>query len=144
MACSDCKDTKPLLGRRQTLLPKPKAPQGTPLEPQPISSGNFDQARNGLMIDWGAVLRTDNETRYVVRQCMVQAPRLTCLAPRCVLTYYRDSIRYAAVMLYHKHRVAYAVRNKRTEIPMRYRTGEPSPMTTRSAFLELVKLKIRR
>jgi len=83
--------------------------------------------------------------KLVVRLGAVEPPGgIDCVRFSCLWKYLLKSLRYVLVSLYHKHRIAYAMSHRDKDIPIRYRTGEPSPDSIWEAVKAILRLKVRR
>lgn len=75
-------------------------------------------------------------------------PALRCGKLKCLLGYLVRLIVYffavPFIILYHKERHIYVYKHRDDNIPMKYRTGKPSPSGIFDSLIEIIKIKIRR
>jgi len=81
----------------------------------------------------------------VSRSISIQPPPPPrCIKFGCMWEYYKQAVLVLLLGSYHRKRVAYSEAHRHKTIPIRYRTGEPSPETIFKAILANIKLTIRR
>ena len=79
--------------------------------------------------------------RLIAKTYSVQPPDPPkCVSFKCLYKFVMGVLFCALLSDYHKRRVAYATKNRRKEIPERYRTGEKSPKTIWQAIYGSIKL----
>ena len=79
--------------------------------------------------------------RLIVRLFSIQPPPPPqCMAFKCMVKFFKDTLLSALLASYHRRRVFYATTNRRKKILERYRTGEPSPQNIWQAIHANLKL----
>lgn len=75
-------------------------------------------------------------------------PALRCSRLKCLLAYLVKLLAYfftiPFIIYYHKERHRYAYKHRDGNIPLKYRTGEPSPHNILNSIIEIAKLKLKR
>lgn len=101
-------------------------------------------ARSGVGVSFSSEHR-NGSGELISRQATIEAPRpITCIKVSCLWRYLIKSLTYTMILLYDKQRVVYAEKHRGKEIPLKYRTGEPSPNSITQALIEILRLKLRR
>ncbi len=97
--------------------------------------------QGGSSISWGA--EHCRGGRLISRQVNVIAPKpLSCISLSCFYKFFKESIFYSLLLEYHKKRIDYAEKNPNKLILKKYRTGEQSPKSIKSALFSLFILSI--
>ena len=66
--------------------------------------------------------------RLIARSVSIQGPPPPgCTRPECIWKFFTDSLYSALLSVYHTRRVVYAEKKRGKKIPIKYRTGSPSP-----------------
>lgn len=87
----------------------------------------------------------DGKGNLIARSVSIQGPYPpACTRPSCIWQFFKDSLYSALLSIYHTRRVRYAEKKRHKKIPMKYRTGDPSPQNIRGAIWALIKLRLRR
>ena len=102
------------------------------------------QTRSGVRVTVEAEHK-DKDGNLISRTASIQAPSPPkCLKFKC-LRHFLWEVAFCSVLSdYHRRRVHYAETHRRKQIPIKYRTGEDSPMTITQGIKEIIKLKLRR
>lgn len=79
--------------------------------------------------------------KLIWRHKTVEPPTIKCVSLKCYFKYTLKAWHYILLMMYHKHRIAYAVKHRHDDIPDKYRTGEDAPKRAWGLFREIIRLQ---
>jgi hypothetical protein len=97
-------------------------------------------SNSGICVTWGMEHRT-LEGRLISRTASVSPPAWP--GCNCLGKYLFWVFKHWLLIYYHSMRVSYAEKKRNDTIPMRYRTGYPSPSTVWKTISGLIALRYR-
>jgi len=87
----------------------------------------------------------DSQGKLISRSVSIQDPSPPqCTKFRCVWRFFWQVVFCGLLSSYHCKRVVYAEKNRRKDIPSKYRTGEDAPENIKQVIFAIIKLSLRR